>query len=222
MDFYLMTLSAIQKLLADIDKKEYAYVVGECIENWKNKGDSTMFGKEFDKNGRFADFRLDSTSISDFEKGFWTGQVFSALVAMAAQLAFFHQKGMKADIAFLRKNFGAANEVMTVSKCADCGRREATLLNIDKYVSKIVIAKKIVDGMEKNELDSQIERLITVSAPEIERERRKTRTRLENSSIPYIETYGTIKSCLKCGSKNIAEGRLLRSVKENIFVPLNH
>ena len=81
MDYYSMVLEAIQKLLADIGQKKYSDVVGECIEKWKNDGNCTMFKNEFDSNGRFADFRLDSSNISDIEKGFWVGQVLSALFA---------------------------------------------------------------------------------------------------------------------------------------------
>lgn len=221
MDHYSMVLEAIQKLLSDIGQKDYADVVGECIEKWKQDGNSVMFGQEFSKNGRFADFRLDSSNISAPEKGFWTGQVLSALIAMSAQLSVFAQRGIEVNMDFMRKNFGAANEIMEASKCADCGRREATGMDIDKYISKIVIAKKIVDGMEKGDLAEQISSLTNMTAPEIERERRKTKTRLSNSGISFTENYGKVKRCIKCGSQNITEGRLLRSVRENVFVPLN-
>ena len=220
MDYYSMVLGAIQKLLADIGQKKYSDVVGECLEKWKNDGDCTMFGREFDKRGRFADYRLDSSQISDIEKGFWTGQTLSALIAMSAQISAMHQRGTEIDLEFMRKNFGVDNEIMTVSKCAGCGRLEATGMDIDKYISKIVIAKKIVDGMEKDNLNEQVESIITVTAPEIEKERGKATARLSNSSIAFTEKYVKVKGCLKCGSSKITEGRLLKSIKENVFVPL--
>lgn len=222
MDYYVMVLRSVKKLLESTGKEQYAEIVQECIENWEHNGDSTMFGKEFSNNGRFADFSLNSSSISDPKKGFWTGQTLSALIAMSAQLAVFNQKGVETDLNFIRSNFGAANEVMNVSKCQDCGRFEATEMDIDRYISKIVIAKKIVDGMERGNLDGQIEEIVNLTAPEIEREHRKTLTRLENTGVPYTNVYGTVKTCLKCGSKKISTGRLLRSNKENVFVPLKH
>lgn len=220
MDYYLMTLSAIKKLLSNIGLTGYADTVGECIEKWKNEGDSTAFKKTFDAKGQFADFRIDTKIITDVEKCFWTANTFSALIAMSAQLDFFHQKGIKPEIEFMRKNFGVANEVMTVSRCAECGKFEATLTDIDKYISKPVIAKRIVDGMEQGNLEEQVETLMNVEAEEIKRERRKAIIRLENSGISYVESYAKVKSCLKCGKRNITEGRLLKSVKENIFIPL--
>ena len=220
MDYYLMTLSAIKKLLSNTGLTGYADTVGECIEKWKNEGDSTAFKKTFDAKGQFADFRIDTKIIPDVEKCFWTANTFSALIAMSAQLDFFHQKGIKPEIEFMRKNFGVANEVMTVSRCAECGKFEATLTDIDKYISKPVIAKRIVDGMEQGNLEEQVETLMNVEADEIKRERRKAIIRLENSGISYVESYAKVKSCLKCGKRNITEGRLLKSVKENIFIPL--
>ena len=220
MDYYLMTLNAIKKLFVDIGMTKYSDVVGEWIEKWKKDGDCDAFRKTFDANGVFANFRIDTQLIPNVEKCFWTANTFSALIAMSAQLAFFYQKNIEPEIDFMRKHFGIAGEVMTVSKCSDCGRLEATLTDIDKYISKPVIAKRIVDGMENGNLDEQVEALINAGADEIKRERRKVITRLENSSIPYVESYGRVKSCLKCGKKNITEGKLLKSMNENIFIPL--
>lgn len=222
MDHYTMVLRAIQNMLKHVGKDSYAAIVGECIENWEQNGDSTMFGKEFREQGRFADFRLDSSSVKDPRQGFWIGQTLSALIAMAAQLSAFAQKGVKPDLGFIRQRFGAANEVMTVSKCQDCGRMEATAKDIDGYISKIVIAKKIVDGMERGNLEQQVDELMKLTAPEMEREHRKAVLRLENSGIPIIDEYGNVSACLKCGGRNVGQGRLLRSNKENVFVPLNH
>ncbi len=220
MDYYLMTLNGVKKLLNDTGLDRYADVVEDCAEKWKNEGDSSAFKKTFDAKGPFADFRIDTRLIPDVEKCFWTANTFSALIAMSAQLDFFHQRGIKPEIDFMRKNFGVANEIMTVSKCPECGRMEATLTDIDKFISKPVIAKRIVDGMENGNLEEQIEILINVRAEEIKRERRKTITRLENSGIPYIESYVTVNGCIKCGGRNMEEGKLLKSLRENIFIPL--
>lgn len=222
MDHYGQTLEAIKALLEAVGKNNYAGVVQECIDKWKESGDSAMFRDEFSPKGRFGDFRLDSASITDPEKGYWTAQTFSALIAMAAQLAVVCANGSEADMGFLRKNFGAGNEVMNVGRCASCGRIEATAADVDKYASRIVIAKKVVDGLESGKLTENALSLIDLSAPEIERERRKTRLRLENSGIAINPGFGKLVCCQGCGSEKIVEWKLLRSNVENIFIPLTH
>ena len=75
--------------------------------------------------------------------------------------------------------------------------------------------------MERGNLNDQIDEIENLTAPEIERERRKAKLRLENSRISYTDTYGKVKSCAGCGSKNITDRKLLRSVKENVFIELS-
>lgn len=221
MDLYTMTLKAVGTLLTEINKEDYLPIIDECIDKWENNKDCDMFRREFDKNGRFGDFRIDTRTTETPEKGFWAAQVFSALVAMTAQLADFRKKGISDDMEFLRKNFGAANEIMITGKCSNCNYREATASDIDLYVSRIVIAKHIISGMEKENLEDEIRALVNVTCPDIERERRKTVLRLENTGIPHSEKYGKLVSCPECGGKKIVEGRLLKSLRENVFVALN-
>ncbi len=221
MEMYGMTLNAIKTLLTDIRMTKYADIVDECIDKWESEKNVDMFRLEFDPKGRFSDFRIDGQTLETPEKGFWTAQTFSALLAMNAQLADFQKRGMKPDMNFIRSRFGAANEIMTAALCKDCGHREATAMDIDKYVSKIVIAKRIIKGLESGELDKEVEELINVTSDDIARERRKAKLRLENTGIVYTDVFGRLVSCPKCSGKNIAEGRLLRSLKENVFVPLS-
>ncbi len=222
MDYYSLTLEALKKLLEDINKGSDAAVVEECSDKWRSEGNCTMLGREFAPGGRMEQFRIDGTSIQDPVKGFWTGQVFTALVAMAAQISAFEQRKMKTDLSFMRRNFGAANEIMQASRCAACGEITATALDIDKYISKIVIAKKIVDGMENGELVAETEKLITAEGDDISRERRKAKLRLENSRINITDGFGRLTVCPHCKSKKLTQTKLLRSLKENVFVPLSH
>lgn len=222
MDYYSLTLGALKKLLEDIDKKSDAAIVEECLDKWQKEQNCTMLGREFSSGGRMADFRIDANSIQDPVKGFWIAQVFTALIAMSAQISASEQRGMKTDLEFMRKNFGAANEVMQASSCGTCAEITATALDLDRYVSKIVIAKKIVDGMEKGDLIGQVEALITADSDDINRERRKARLRLENSKVSIIDGFGNLTACPHCKSRKLTRIKLLRSLKENVFIPLSH
>lgn len=220
MDLYTLTLKAIRTLLVEIDKTDYVPVVDECIDKWENEKNCDMFRKEFDKNGRFGDFRIDSRAADTPAKGFWAAQVFSALVAMAAQLADFRKKGISDDIGFIRRNFGVGNEFMITGRCSACNYREATASDIDRYVSRIVIAKRIVNGLENENLEDEVKDLVSLTCPDIERERRKTILRLDNSGVPHSDKYGKLISCPECGSTKIIEGKLLKSLRENVFLAL--
>ncbi len=221
LEYYSLTLKGIKYLLYSIGMNNYGDVVQECIEKWEKEKDVDMFKNEFAPGGGFSDFRITGKNIPDPEKGLWTAQTFSALVAMSAQLAEFERRKIKVNIEFLRKNFGAANEIMVTGMCGSCGYRTATMNDIDKYISKMVIARKVVDGLESGNLDSRIEELLNVSDPEIEKERRRTFVRLENSNVAVDKKYTKMEKCPVCGSSDIKQGGLLRSVRENVFVALN-
>ena len=105
--------------------------------------------------------------------------------------------------------------------CSRCGRREATLLDIDQYISKRIISKRIVDGLENGNLSEEIEHVMKLELPELERERRRVRLRLSNTGLPINDRFGRLVSCMGCGSEDIVPSRLLRSNNENIFVLLN-
>lgn len=221
MDLYTLTLKGVIALLESIDKKSYIPVVEDCIEKWEKEKNCDLFRQEFDKKGRFGDFRIDSRTADTPQKGFWAAQVFSALVALTAQLADFRKKGISDDIEFIRRNFGAANEVMVVGKCDECDCIVATASDIDRYVSKIVIAKRLVSGLEKGNLEEEVRSVVSLECPDIERERKKTILRLDNSGIDHSEKYGKLVICPDCDSKDIVECRLLRSIRENVFVTLD-
>ncbi len=220
MDLYIVTLRGIRKLLSEIGQQDFAKIVDECISERENTGSCERFRREFESDGAFADMRFDSGNIDSPEKGLWTAQLFSGLVAMSAQLAVFASKGVEPEMDFIKKNFGTANEIMDVGRCGGCGAIYITLLDIDKYISKIVISRLVVRGLEQGSLDDAVSGIINLTAPEIERERKRTRVRIENSNLPIIEGFGRLASCPSCGGKNIRQGRLLRSIKENVFVPL--
>lgn len=220
MDMYSMTLDAVAGLLRDAGKNDYAAVVDDCNEKWKETGNSRLFGMEFAPKGRLAALRLDAADIPDPEKGYWTAQTFSALIALCAHMADLKTRDLELNMEFLRKNFGIANDLMTANVCESCGSIEATEADIDKYISKGIISKHLVDGLEKGNLSEEVKLLTSGSFPELERERRRTRLRLENTNVKLNPGYGRLAQCSACGSERIKEKRLLKSVKENVFVPL--
>ena len=220
MNRYTLVLEALKHLLIVTGKDHYSTIIDDCITAWHNQKDPNMLKREFEEKGRFSDFVLDSTTVNDPEKGLWLGQLMSALIAIAAQSALFLENNGDIDLDFLRRNFGVSNEVMNASRCSSCKSIEVTASDIDMYVSKIVIARVLIKGLETNDLITAVDSIAELTAKDIEKERRKAKIRLENSSIPFSDNYGTVDSCLRCGSKKITACKLLRSLRENIFIPL--
>ena len=82
-----------------------------------------------------------------------------------------------------------------------------------------IIAKRIADGLENGSLDEEINIIMSVSAPEIEKERNRAKLRCINTNIIVAEEKPLI--CQSCGNKKIDLCKFLRSVKAPVFVPLN-
>lgn len=221
MDFYLISLNAVRKVISDSGYEEYAKLTDECIEKWKKEKDCDMFEREFSPTGRFAGFKLEGNKFDNAEKAYWTAQLLVALLSMVSQNAkYYKATGKIMTIRYIREHFGYETEIISGSVCGHCGYREIGAPDVDKYISGRIISQAIVYGLESGDLTDTVESIMNVSNPRIERERKRTQTRIENSKIPYAGTYGKLKKCLLCGSENIKECRYLKSLKANVFVPL--
>ncbi len=220
MEFYEITLKAMKKLLDDCNEKDYADMIKDCLEGWHKRQDTDCFLREFAKGGRFRTFQFKPEDFASGEQNFWVQQLFGGLVAMAIQLAGAIREKRTIDIGFIRKNFGRPSEVINGKKCSDCGKRQISGLDIDKYISLPIIAKRIADGLENNTLDTQIDSIISVSAPEISHERKATELRAANTGLLIVGENASA-FCPACGSKKLVPCRLLKSLKEPVFVPLN-
>ena len=219
MEFYETTLRGMKKILECFHEDFYAGIVEKCIEKWiSDKNVMCMLG-EFADSGKFRTFKFKPSDFSSDEQAFWTNQLFGGLVAMMIQLGGHILDGKTVTIDFIRKNFGRSSEVLTGTKCTSCGKLFTSALDIDKYVSLPIIAKRIADGLEKGNLDDEIDIILSLSAPETEKERNKTKLRCINTNISVTDTKPVI--CLSCGSRKLSSCRFLRSVKAPVFVPLN-
>lgn len=221
MEFYEITLKGMQKLLNDCNEKVYADIIADCIAAWQARQDTDCMLKEFATGGRFRTFQFKKEDFSSLEQNFWVQQLFGGLVAMVIQLAGFIRENKTVDIAFIRRNFGRPTDVLTGMKCSSCGQRQVSQLDIDKYISLPIIAKRIADGLENNTLDKEIETIISVSAPEIQRERNNAQLRAANTKLIVSDSRTPMKFCPSCGNQKLEPCRFLKSVKEPIFVPLN-
>ena len=219
MEFYEITLKGMKKILDDCKEEQYAEIVGKCIAKWQSDRDVRCMLTEFADNGRFRTFRFRSADFSSAEQAFWTNQLFGGLVAMMIQLGRFILDGKTVGIDFIRSNFGRPTDVLTGYQCKSCGKFFTSALDIDKYVSLPVIGKRIADGLENGSLDDEIDIIMSMSAPEIEKERNRTKLRCINTNITVAEDKPVM--CQSCGSKNINPHKFLRSVKAPVFVPLN-
>ena len=222
MDIYLSALRAIKMLFSDIGKNEAAAVIGGCIAEYEKNDRSNPLKRELSHGGRLYELTIGKEDVPEADKRLWTIETFQALVAICAQTAESAANGFETDIQFLRNNFGRINDIMMIGRCRRCGRREATAADIDKYLSKPIISKRIVDGLENGDLDDEVGHLIHLDLPELDRERRRLRRKLTNSEIPINDGYGILAVCNGCASEDIEQSRLLRHTKENRFVPLNN
>lgn len=219
MEFYEITLRGMHKILKDFKEDKYADIVEKCIDLWQKKHDTYCMLQEFADKGRFRTFKFSSENFSSVEQNFWVQQLFGGLVAMMIQLAQFENEKKNISIDFIRKNFGMPTDVLTGIMCTSCGQRQTSLLDIDKYISLPIIAKRIAYGLEKGSLDDEIDAVASVSAPEIERERNNARLRTANTNIPVFDSRNT-PVCPSCGNKKFTVCKFLKSVKEPVFIPL--
>lgn len=220
MEYYEITLNGIYHLLKRMNEKKYADIISDCITKWKKQKDVTCFAQAFLPNGSFVDFQFSKDTFTSEEQRYWVQELMGALTAMAAQLAVFTAQNRKIDIEFIRKNFGRLTEVINGTACTSCSTKGVTLLDIDKYISGKVIAKKIVDGLAIGKMNNKIDEIITLSAPEIRYSRNEARERIANSKIPVSDSYEPTEKCPFCGSSDITQCRFLKSLKQNIFIPL--
>ena len=219
MEFYETTLKGMKKLLSDFNEDKYADIVQNCLEKWQAHKDVECMLSEFSDTGKFRAFKFNPADFSSPEQALWTNQLFGGLVAMMIRLGSLILEGHSVGIDFIRSNFGHSSEILTGFKCTSCGRFYTSSLDIEKFISMPMIAKGITDGLEKKNLDDEIDRIMSMSSPQIEKERNKTKRRCVNTNILISDGRPTF--CTSCGNKKIAPCRFLKSVKEPVFVPLN-
>lgn len=220
MKFYRITLEGMQTLLTECGQDKYANIISSFIAKWDSNKNVNEFIKAFSKNGVFENFRFNPDDFPSFCEYDWTNALFGALVAMGMRLAQFIKKGETVDIDFIRSHFGHPTEVIEGTVCTKCGGRQINMCDVDKYIHAAIITKKVVDGLEDGNLSEYVKQIITLSAPEIRREREKTKTRILNTPIPFSDEWQPRKFCILCGNTELRKCRFLKSVKDNVFVPL--
>lgn len=221
MKFYKTTLEAMEKLLTEANEPKYAAIVSECIKKWDSDKNTLCFVKEFAKGGKFAEFSFNKSDFKDDEHFYWGNELFSALVAMSVQLANFIRLGKTVDIAFLHAHFGRPKEIIKGSACLNCNSRQINAADVDEYIAPQIIAAKIIDGLANDTLNQTVDEIMNLSSSEISARRQETKIRILNSSIPFSQERTQPKFCLLCGSHDIKQCQFLKSLKQNIFIPLN-
>lgn len=219
MEFYEATLKGMKKLLGDFNEDKYAEIVESCLKKWQSDKDVECMLSEFSDTGRFRAFKFRPADFSSPEQALWTNQLFGGLVAMMIRLGGLILEGQSVGIDFIRSNFGHSSEILTGFKCTSCGKFYTSSIDIEKFISMPIIAKGITDGLEKKNLDDEIDRIMSLSSPSMERERGKAKLRCVNTNIIISDSRLTF--CTSCGSKKIEPCRFLKSVKELVYVPLN-
>ncbi len=221
MEFYITALGGMKRLFENIENTDAVNILNNCIEKYNLKKDIISFVKEFDKNGFFRNFELDISDFDSAEKFYWTQQLLGALISMALELSRAIDSGKSYTIDFIRRNFGHPTEIIDGTTCTNCGSNQINMADIDIYISSSIIAKRVVDGLENGSLNNNVDLIMSLSAPEISRERERTKSRIINSSIPFSQERIPRTVCLLCGCKDIKKRHFLKSLKKFVFVPLS-
>lgn len=221
MQFYETTLKAMHKLLSDCGEQPYADYLADCLVQWREHADTSPFLKGFSQKGIFEHFSFEHTRFPSAESNYWTQQLFGGLTAMAMQLARFENEGKKIDIGFIRKHFGHPAEVISGSRCEDCGTKQICQADIDRYISMQVISTAIADGLEAGNLTRTVEQIMQVTDREIITLRERSRLRAANTGVNVSSGRTPMAVCTKCGGKNIRSCRFLKSLREPKFVELS-
>ena len=211
----------MEKVLRDCKEDTYADYIAESLEKWAENKDTSFFIAGFSKKGCFEEFAFQNTSFTSSEKEYWTRQYFGGLVAMALQLAKFESQGKSISIDFIKQHFGHPAEIISGTLCEDCGAREFSMLDIDRYVTSPVISGAIISGLEKGDLSEITEQIMDAVYVPLLVEREHATLRAANSGVSVSSTREPAKVCLKCGGKNVRKCRYLKSLKKMSFVPLN-
>ena len=221
MKFYETSIKAMEKVLRDTKEDFYADYIKECIQKWESSNDTSCFTKGFSKKGRFENFTFQTTEFSSEENRYWTQQYFGGLVAMAMQLAKFITEGKTIDIGFIKKNFGHQAEVISGSVCTDCGTKQFSMSDIDRYITIPVISGGIIEGLEKEDLTDITEQIMNCTYDRLVKEREQAKERAANSNVSVSSSREPMTICTKCGGKSISKCRFLKSLKKNTFVALS-
>lgn len=220
MQYFEITLSAMHKLLTDCGEQRYADYLADCLEQWRTGGHTEPFLKGFSQNGVFEHFAFEHTLFASAESNYWTQQLFGGLTAMGMQLARFINEGKSMDIAFIRRYFGHPAELITGTKCENCGATQLGLDDIDRYISVQVISTAIADGLESGDLSRKVEEIMKGTFREITVLRERARLRAANTGVNISSSRTPVTVCMKCGGRNIRPCRFLKSVREMVFVEL--
>lgn len=221
MNFFETSAKGMEKVLRECKEDYYADYIAESLEKWTENKDTSYFIQGFSKKGRFENFSFQNTVFATPEREYWTHQYFGGLVAMALQLAKFEREGKTISIDFIKQHFGHPAEVISGTLCTDCGAREFSMLDIDRYITSPVISGAIIAGLEKGDLSEITEQIMTVSYVPLFVQREQASLRASNSNVSVSSAREPAKVCLKCGGKNIQKCRYLKSLKKMSFVALN-
>lgn len=222
MNYYEITIRAMEKLLSDCREDKYAAYISDCVGRWQSSRDVNCFLRGFSENGLFAEFAFQQTEFSSAENRFWTQQLFGGLTAMAMQLARFYSERRKIDIAFIRKYFGHPAEVIEGSMCESCGAKQINAADIDRYISMEVISGAIADGLEAGDLNGITGEIMNARHRYITAGRENARLRALNTGVDVCSDIRPMTVCIRCGSRKIKTCRFLKSLKKTEFVALSH
>jgi|GEM_PF-4612841 len=221
MIFYEASINGLKLILHKSGETAYEAYIDDCIREWKTKKSTQKLQNGFRSGGLFENFSFRQDDFTSDEEGYWYTQLFGGMVAMAVQLARFMDNGKTVSIEFIKKNFGVPSDVISGTKCTKCGAKEISSADIDKYITPRVVASAIVDGLEKDRLETNINELLSLQYEPLLQARQEASGRAANSNVAVSGSRTPATVCRHCGSKDIVKCRFLRHTQKPCFVALS-
>ena len=222
MNYYAASLNGLKQILHASGEIPYEKYIDDCIREWEERHSAEKLEAAFKKGGIFENFVFQRSDFNTDEEQFWYTQIFGGMVAMSIRLAQFERANRPVSIGFMRKNCGIPSDVISGNKCQNCGAKEINQSDIDRYITPTVIAKTIVDGLDKDNLPEKINEILTLRSKTLTAARAEAMARALNSNVSVSDERTPMTICKRCGSKDIAKCRFLRHTKEPSFVALSH
>ena len=221
MNFYESSLKGLKQILHMTGETAYENYIDTCLAEWETTRTTKKLDAAFRKGGFFENF---SFPLSDFvteEEHFWGTQLFGGMVAMILQLARFHNANRTVTVEFMRKNFGVPSDVISGTRCQNCGAKEINQADIDRYITPRVISQAIVDGLANDTLTENINDMLALRYKPLTAARAEAIARALHSNVAVSDARTPMTICKRCGSKDMAKCRFLRHTKEPSFVALS-
>ena len=201
MDYYLITLKAIQDFLNFIEEKHWSKWIAEDIYFWETAKHVEHHLKAYHKEG-LSDLwicRENNHKLSE-EQEPWANSLFICLVNISYTFAKKLSKKLTPTLDDIKIN--THKRTIIADYCFDCEFTLFTKHNIDGYISIKAIEIEIIKSLRANNISQTINDILFLNSSFINVEREKVIKIINQSGFNYTGQNGFMRPCANCKSKN--------------------